>query len=121
MRCSGVEDLSGRGLVRRGRHAGRFSFRWGAGCLPTLLSPEWEDIALVLKHNVPMLNSAHARPALEPMGGVPDHEPIAAERVVGGNPLSERGPTKNIDDDCERLMLHFLKRAECLACQHSEA
>lgn len=76
----------GKRVIEEGR-----SFRWEAGSLPVLLSPSGDAIAVALKHNIPMLNSAHACPVVEPAGGALVQEPEGAECIARGNP-QPKGP-----------------------------
>lgn len=88
--------------------------------LPILLSLNGEEIALELKHNALMLNSAHACPVVDPMGGIAKHEPKAAERVARVNPQPKGPPTRgkitttantsSFMPQRDRNVLHFSRR-----------
>lgn len=97
------------------------SFRWDAGQVPTLLSPEGEAISPELKHTVPMLNSAHAGPVVAPAGRALASEPGGRRLRSGGNSQPEQTPSNNIDEDSGRLFLHLPKMADCPACQHAKS
>lgn len=73
----------GKGVMEEGG-----SSQWEARCLPILRSPNGNEIVLELKHNAPMLNSAHTRPGVEPAGGTFDRPRAREYRMRCGGEVT---------------------------------